>query len=299
MAEQTPPPPCPIGCPPGRLAMILAAGLLFAPLAQADSPEAQRIVSVGGAVTEIVYALGQQDRLVARDMTSDYPPEAAALPDIGYMRRLSPEGVLSERPDLVIAIEGAGPPEAVEVLTRANIRFATIPDGYSRDAVSEKIRAVGAALGESAAAGELAAKVDAEIAAAVAEAAALPGDKRVLFVLTTQGGRVMAGGRETAADAIITMAGAANAVTDFDGYKPLSDEAVIRAAPEVILMMASDLAPTGTDEELFAHPAIAATPAGLSRNLVRIDAMHLLGFGPRTASAVTALADALRRANGS
>ncbi|MFV0334686.1 MAG: hemin ABC transporter substrate-binding protein [Tropicimonas sp.] len=296
MAEQIARPqnPRPTASLAGHLA--LAAGLLFAPLAQAEGPAAQRIVSVGGAVTEIVYALGQQDRLVARDMSSDYPPEAGALPDIGYMRRLSPEGVLSVKPDLVIAIEGAGPPEAVEVLAGADIAMATIPEGYSRAAVGEKIRAVGAALGEEAAAADLATTVDAEIAAAVAQAAAHPGDKRVLFVLTTQGGRVMAGGRETAADAIITMAGATNAVSDFEGYKPLSDEAVIRAAPQVILMMASDLAPTGTDEELFAHPAIAATPAGLSHSLVRIDAMHLLGFGPRTASAVTALAEALSKA---
>ncbi|MFV0358742.1 heme/hemin ABC transporter substrate-binding protein [Tropicimonas sp.] len=279
-------------------ATVVAAGLAGAQPAFAEDP-AQRIVSVGGAVTEIVYALGQQHRLVARDATSDYPAEAAALPDVGYMRRLSPEGLLSVGPDLVMAIEGAGPPDTVEVLAGADIPFVTIPEGYSRQAVGEKIRAVGAALDEDAAAAELAVRVDAEIAAAVAAAAANPARKRVLFVLTSQGGRIMAGGTGTAADGIIAMAGATNAVTDFEGYKPLSDEAVIRAAPDVILMMQSEAAPTGTDDELFAHPAIGATPAGRSRNLVRIDGMHLLGFGPRTAGAVTALAEALREAGGS
>src|SRR5690554_4553900 len=90
-------------------------------------PEAGRVVSLGGAVSEIVVALGQGGRLVARDTTSTWPEAVAALPDVGYLRQLSPEGLISVAPDLILAEEGAGPPEAVEVLRAAAIPFVTIP----------------------------------------------------------------------------------------------------------------------------------------------------------------------------
>ena len=100
-----------------RLSLGLIASLaaiFFASPNHAEDP-ASRVVSIGGAVTEIVYALGEEARLVARDTTSNYPPEATALPDVGYIRRLSPEGVMSVRPDLILSEEGAGPPEALKV----------------------------------------------------------------------------------------------------------------------------------------------------------------------------------------
>ena len=80
---------------------------------------ADRVLSVGGSVTEIVYALGEGDRLVARDSTSSFPDSAVKLPDVGYMRALAPEGVLSVNPDLIIAEEGSGPQETIDVLREA------------------------------------------------------------------------------------------------------------------------------------------------------------------------------------
>lgn len=250
-----------------------------------------RIVAIGGSVTEIVYALGQQDRLVARDTTSSWPPEALALPDVGYMRALSPEGVLSVAPGMILSEEGAGPPEAIGVLQKANIPYVVVPEALSREGILEKVRIVGDALGVSERAEDLASQLDDRLRAAEAAAAQVPEAerKRVLFVLSTAGGRVMAGGRNTSADAIITMAGGINAMHDFEGYKPVTDEAVAAAAPEVVLMMdrTGDHA-TGPDA-LFAMPALAATPAAEDRALVKMSGLLLLGFGPRTADAVTGL----------
>lgn len=286
------------------LAALAALPLLPAPLraqeaGPADRPEdhpADRIVSIGGAVTEIVYALGEQDRLVARDTTSNYPPEVTGLPDIGYIRRLSPEGVLSVNPTLILTEEGAGPPEVVELLKEASIAFAEIPDGFDRAAVLTKIHRVAEVLGVpqkgDALAAEVAAALDAAGEIAAQEAAGAP-PRRVLFVLSMQGGRIMAGGSDTAADGIIRLAGGVNALTGVSGYKPLSDEAVIAAAPDVILMMARGGEMAVSDAALFSHPAILSTPAGEARALLRMDGMKLLGFGPRTAEAATELAHAL------
>ena len=274
------------------LSALLALGL--AVRAGAEEP-AQRIVSVGGSVTEIVYALGQEHRLVARDTTSNAPAAALELPDVGYVRRLSPEGLLSVNPDLILADDGAGPPEALEVLRDSRIPLITVPMGFDRAAVRAKIETVAGALGVSEQGAALATRVDDEIAAA---AQTDPVGKRVLFVLAMQGGRIMAGGRDTAADGVLALAGAENAAQGFEGYKLMTDEAVLTAAPEVILLMAGrgDLAMT--DAALFGHPAIAATPAGQAGAVVRMDGMLLLGFSVRTGQAVQHLAAALRGIGG-
>jgi iron complex transport system substrate-binding protein len=271
---------------------LLAALALAVPAQAAD-----RVVSVGGAVTEIVMALGEGDRLVARDTSSTFPEAVRDLPDVGYVRRLSAEGVLSVDPGLILAEEGAGPPETIELLRNAAIPFVEIPDGHDRAAVLAKITAVAAALGVPDKGAALAADVGAALDAAVAGAAGGP-DRRVMFVMSVQGGRILAAGRDTAADGIIRLAGGVNAVTDFEGYKPLTDEAVTRAAPEVILMMARAGAADGDDpaDAVLRHPAIRTTPAAEARALVRMDGLYLLGFGPRTAEAVRDLADALARA---
>src|SRR5690606_25166013 len=116
--------------------------------------------------------------------------------------------------------------------------------------------------------------------------------KRVLFLLSAQGGKLLASGSDTAADGVIRLAGAVNAIEGYEGYKPITDEAVITAAPDVILMMDRGDSPDPS-AEIFANPAIASTPAGQAKRLVRMDAAYLLGFGPRTAAAVRDLATEL------
>lgn len=194
-------------------AALLLAALLPGRAAWADPhpvshPEASHVVAIGGAVTEIVYALGEQDRLVARDSTSVYPVEVVGLPDVGYIRQLSPEGVLSVEPDLILAEDGAGPPEAVELLQQAGIPYETIPSGFDQAGLAGKINAVAGALGVSDKAQEVVAALEADLSTLAENNAALSDKKRVLFILSVQGGRIMASGQDTAADEIIRMAGA-------------------------------------------------------------------------------------------
>ena len=271
---------------------ILALCFAFSVRAGEAASDDGRVLSIGGSVTEIVYALGQGDRLIARDTTSTYPAEAMDLPDVGYMRALSPEGVLAVAPDLVLSEEGAGPPEAIAVLKEADIAFVTVPGGFDAAAVADKIRAVGAALEVPERAEALAAGVRAEIDAAAAQAQR-EAPKRVMFLLSVQGGKLMAGGSGTEADAIIRMAGGVNAAEGFPGYKPLTDEAATAAAPDVILMMDRGGNHAASADELFSLPALAVTPAAETRALIKMDGLKLLGFGPRTAQAVTELNAAL------
>lgn len=256
-----------------------------------QKPDTSRLVSVGGAITEIVYALGEEGKLVGRDSTSVYPAEANTIPDVGYMRQLSPEGVIATNPSAILSVEGSGPPETLNVLKAANIPFETVPEGFDRDAILAKIRIVGDFIGASEKAKVLADQVKADLDTAVADAARRPeGErKRVLFILSTQGGKIMASGKGTAADGIIALSGAINATGTYAGYKPLTDEAIIEAKPDVVLMMSRSGGHSTTDDELFAHPALSLTPAAKTGSVIRMDGLHLLGFGPRTATAVREL----------
>lgn len=267
--------------------------LLGAAWAEGGEYDTSRVVTVGGSLTEIVYALGEEGRLVGRDSTSVFPAEASELPDIGYMRALSPEGVLSIDPSVILLLEGSGPPETLDVLEKASVPLVTVPERFDREGITRKIEIVGDVLGVADKAERLAADVSAGIDAARALTAGVKERKKVLFVLSLQGGRVLASGTGTAADGIIAMAGGVNAVTGYPGYKQLSDEALIEAAPDVILVMDRGGDLDVQAGELLAHPAIAATPAAAARKVVRMDGAFLLGFGPRTAAAARELAGAL------
>lgn len=241
-------------------------------------------------MTETIFALGAGNRVVARDTTSDFPSEVTNLPDIGYMRQLSAEGVLSVGPDLIITRDTAGPPEVLDQLRAASVPLVEVHDAFTRQAVVDTVKTVGEALGLQEDADRLAADIDAEFAA-LADEVAKGEAPRVMFVLSNQGGRLNVAGRGTGAHGVLELAGAQNVFADdYAGYKIASDEAIIAAAPEVIVKMTS----TGqTDhdsgrEDVLTLPAISQTPAGQKGALVLVDPAAL-GFGPRTATLARSL----------
>ncbi|PBB79041.1 hemin ABC transporter substrate-binding protein [Mesorhizobium sp. WSM3879] len=276
------------------IGVLLAAAALPAGAdeGRAVFSDTSRIASIGGSITEIVYALGEESHLVARDSTSSFPQAAQKLPDVGYMRALSPEGVLSVNPSGILALHGSGPKETVDVLKKSSVPFIEVPERYSHEGILEKIRTVGRALGVEAKAEQLAAETDAKLKSAEKQTAAIKERKRVLFVLSMQGGKILAAGSDTAGDGIIRLAGAVNAVEGFSGYKQLSDEAIVTARPDVILTM-KNAGPPISEDELLANPSITLTPAGAARKLISMDGGYLLGFGPRTAAAIHDLAVSL------
>jgi iron complex transport system substrate-binding protein len=258
-----------------------------------DVKDSNRIVSVGGAVTEILYALGLSDRVVAVDTTSLFPAEALRRkPNVGYMRALSAEGVLGLNPSLVLAIEGAGPKETVAVLEAATVPLVRVPDRYTGDGILEKIKLVADVAGEHDRGRCLAAKVADDLAALTGLRQQITQPKKVLFVLSLVGGKPMVAGRNTAADGIIRLAGGINAIDAYEGYRQIADEAVIAAGPDAVLVMQRDQEPLDA-RTVFAQAAFAMTPAAASQSFIAMDGLYLLGFGPRTARAARDLAAAL------
>jgi iron complex transport system substrate-binding protein len=256
------------------------------------SAGAQRIVSIGGDITEIIYALGKGGSIVAIDTTSHYPPEAATTKkSVGYMRALSTEGVLSTNPDLIIASGNAGPPEVVAALKASSIPVIEIKTEETPDGVARKIEIVADALSVKAAGDKLSEQVRSEFARVAAKRTKVTKPIRALFVLANQGGRIIAAGEKTAAEAMFQLAGADNAVKGVEGYKPLNDEAAVTAAPDVIVvMLRSDAANAGQLlREIGEMKGLGSTPAAKAGRIIEVDGSYVLQFGPRAASAAADL----------
>ncbi|OAN43839.1 ABC transporter substrate-binding protein [Chloroflexus islandicus] len=258
-----------------------------------------RVVSLSGDITEIIFALGMGDSVVGVDISATYPAEKTkALPSIGYQRRLNAEGILSLNPTLVIGNEFAGPPEALAQVQAAGVPLALTANPPTLEAPAQKIIFVARALGIPQRGYALAGQVEAEIARARAEASALPRQPRVLFLYLRGTDVQQVAGANTAIDAMITAAGGINAAAEAGivNYAPLSPEVVIAAQPDVILVLTKGLESVGGIDGLLSIPGLADTPAGQQRRVIDFDDLYLNGMGPRTGQALADLVAAFRDA---
>jgi len=270
------------------LAVLAAAVLLMSAAAQAE-PAPRRIVSLGGGVTEIVYALGAGDRVVAVDSTSTYPAATQALPKVGYLRTLGAEGLLSLAPDYVLAAHDAGPPVVLEKLVTAGITVLRIPETRTAADVAEHIRLIGDGIGRKAEAEVLAQAVGNDLAvvqAAVAKVMPVP----ALFVLSAGAGAPMAAGRGTVADVMLQLSGARNVATGLNGYRPVTAESVLSLDPSAIVSASHVVAAVGGIDRLAQLPELSGTRAARAKRVYSLDSLYLLGLGPRTAHAARDLA---------
>ena len=271
---------------------VLAAGAMRAAHAapQPASDTAQRVVVIGGALAEIVYALGKEAALVGSDTTCTYPEAAGKLPKIGYQRALSAEGLLSLRPDLIIASAEAGPDSVLQRVADSGVKMLRFTEHHDVGSVREKIGGVAAALRAPAAGETLLARFNAEWQHVQGETTHAPWPQlRVLFLLNPPGTQAMVAGQQTAADAMLRYAGVSNAMQGFNGYRALTPEALATARPDVVLTTSDALQLAGSKAKLLGTPGFALTPAGRNNRVVALDTLFLLGFGPRLPAAVASL----------
>lgn len=289
------------------LALSILCGNQFAALAQSPPAhdvtdavgrtihvaDTSRIVTIGGAATEIVYALGLGDRVAAVDISSTFPSSALATkPNVGYIRALSPEGVLSVSPSIIIATEGAGPPDAVNVLRSASVPFVTFPEARDPAQLVANIRFVADVLSVPEAGAQVAAAVSQDFEALAAIRAKIVQHRKAVFVLSASANAPVVGGTHTSADAILALGGIDNAMAGMSGFKPAVDEAMLAAEPDAIVLM-KDRSHNLSDDAVIALPAFAGTPAAAKRHIYRIDGGYALAFGPRTPQAARDLAAAI------
>ncbi len=264
--------------------MTLASGLaatLCAVSASADtlSPEEpKRIISAGGAVTELVLALGASEQLIAVDVTSELPANQP-LPKIGYHRAISAEGLIAMNPTNVIGSDEMGPETAIDQLKKVGIEVDVVNTSASIEGLLERIDQIAELTGTQSQAKELKQTVSNQAKALEDSAAKQSEKKKMLFLLIHEGRPANVAGSDTTPDAIITLSGGINPAADkLNSYKPLSMESMIEMQPDVILVSGRSYEKLGgADEILKALPMLAATPAGQSKQIVTIDGHALVG----------------------
>lgn len=265
------------------LALVCMTAL---PACGSDSP--RRIVSISAPITEILFALGAGDRVVAVDTTSRFPEQAASLPDVGYMRALSAEGILSVSPDLVMAPASAGPPEVLSQLQKAGVQVEIMADPVTLDGLSGKILEIARLTNR-----EQAGKALVQDLTGIMDRAqpiSGPDAPGVLFLLSVSSGLPIVAGHNTVADYLIRQAGARNVADHVEGFKPLSGESATMMAPDILLLGSHALGPDRNTDSVTQLPQIASTPAAINKRIVVVDSTLLLGLGPRTPQAVANLA---------
>ena len=249
----------------------------------------KRLITIGGALTEIVYQLEKEALLVGSDTTSYYPAAAEQLPKVGYQRTLSAEGILSLNPDLIIYTDEAGPPAVLEQLKMTGVGLLELKAGRSLEDVIDNIKTIAETLDATARGQALIRELMAKKQGLDRAIAAADGAKKVMFILQHRGNTPLVAGKKTAADSIITLSGADNAVSDYEGYRPLTPEAAITQAPDIILITRQTLEHTGGQANLLKAPGLALTPAGMRGHVIAMDALLMIGFGPRIVDAALEL----------
>lgn len=279
-----------------QLAVLATAGVLPG-LQSAQAAGKQRLISVGGGLTEIVYLLDASEDLVGVDTTSLFPAATQKLPNVGYARTLSAEGVLALSPTHLIASEEAGPPVVLQQIRAAGIPVSILAANHRFEGLLDRVKRVGEITGRAKQATQHAQRLQQEWSATMAAVAARKRTPpKVLFVLAHSPNQIMVSGSNTGADAIIAYAGGKNAITGFEGYKPLTPEAAIAAQPDLILLTDQGLTASGGIDSILRLPGLASTPAGQARRVIAQDAVFMLGFGPRLPTAVRALDAAFTKA---
>ena len=257
-----------------------------------NSLASERIVSVGGNITEIIYQLGYEDQIVGTDTTSNYPIAATKTEKVGYARALSAEGILSLQPSVVFLTNEAGPVVVLKQLEEAGVNVITLPKDYSIKGATDKVKKIANYLNIKDKGNKVIQKITAEVEQAHKK---ISKDKqpKILFILSQRSGNLLVSGRDTQADGMIKLVGGINPMQEFTSYKPLTPEQIAEVMPDIILMMNRH----GGDGEnsivndLKKHPVLKLTPAVQNNKIISMDGSYLLGFGPRVGLALKELAE--------
>ncbi|WP_218763804.1 heme/hemin ABC transporter substrate-binding protein [Vibrio parahaemolyticus] len=255
-------------------ALLLASTNLFAN----NAPTSERVVSAGSAVTELLLALDAKDSLVAVDVTSTLP-QGMELPDVGYHRRLSAEGLLALSPTKLIGSDEMGPTTTLNQLKSAGVDVEIVNTEANVDGLLHRIDQISTIMNRESQATNLKQKVKTQVESLQANQPAPSAKKKVLFLLIHEGRPANVAGLDTTPNAIIALAGGDNpAAKKLTSYKPLSTEAMVEMQPDVILVSGRSYETMGgADAILKAMPLLAATPAGQTKNIITIDGHALVG----------------------
>jgi len=281
-----------------RLGAALATfvvALILPGAAGAAAPPAERVVCVSKQLNEFLYAIHAQDVLVARDLTSVYPPEIQKLPSVGYHRALSAEGILSAKPMLFLTDGNVGPDAVIEQVRSVGIPVVVLHPGATPDSAQWLLAELGRRFHHEHDAEQVLKRWRAGMDSVRRDSARVVGPRpRVLFMHFGQIVNNYLGIRSgTPADLILHWAGGVNALDSLGGMSRLTPESIARAAPDVIVATDVGFDRVGSAAKFAELPGVSLTPAARNGRIYRIDETEIMYFGPRTPAAVRHLASML------
>lgn len=243
----------------------------------------ERIVSLNGAITEIICAFGNQNKIVGVDVTSTFPTDLKAK-DLGHVRSISIESLLSLKPTRIFATERDLSPDLIGRLKATGMNVHIIKQVYSVEGTQKMIQEVATILKLKNSA-SLIQKIDASLQ----KVKVTSQQPKILFVYARGAGTLMVAGKNTPIEAMMKLAGGKNAVQGFEDYKPLTPEALIAGNPDVILFFDKGLESLGGVEGALKIEGLKQTNAGKNKRIIAMDGALLSGFGPRLGDAVVEL----------
>lgn len=278
-----------------RILISLWAVILFfaacTPQAKKSAINAERIVSLDGSLTEIIAEIGLEKNIVGVDVTSTYPASMNALPKASHTRTVNPEAVIAMKPTVIFALEKGMKPEVQQQLSSAGIPLIILKKEYNVQGTKDLIKQVADTLGKGEKVEALWKQIDADMAGVKS----YDSQPKVLFVYARGVGAMSVGGKKTALDKMIELAGGINAAAEIEDFKPFTQEALVQENPDVILFFDSGLESLGGIDGLLKIPGIAATNAGKNKKIITMDGQLLAGFTPRVGKAVAELSQLIHQ----
>ncbi len=246
-------------------------------------PKSIRIVSLSGAISEIIAGFGHGTDIVATDITSNFPERINKLPKVGHNKNIQAEGVLAQNPDVVVGIEKDLNPKVITQIIASGVKVILFKQEYSVEGTNKLIQAVKDSLNFESKNDSLKISIN----ESVSQLKTFEPPPRVLFIYARGAGTILVAGKNTQMDQMISIAGGQNAVSEFESFKPLTAEAIVSANPDVILMFTSGAKSlNGVFENV---PGIMQTNAGKEKRIITMDGQYMAGFGPRLGKAALEL----------
>ncbi|MGN2616708.1 ABC transporter substrate-binding protein [Aliivibrio fischeri] len=238
----------------------------------------ERIISAGSAVTELIYALGAEDSLVAVDVTSKMP-QTQSLPKIGYHRQLSTEGLLALQPTQIIGSDEMGPQSTLDLLSQSNVKVNIVNTTPTVQGLLNRIDEIASITQHQSQAEAIKDQVNKKIALLNSNIPSKAEQKKVIYLLLHEGRAPYVAGSDTTMDELIHLAGANNpASSSISSFKPISMEAMISMQPDVVLVSNRSIKKLkGIDKIIESIPTLTSTPAGINKQIIGIDGSALVG----------------------
>jgi len=250
----------------------------------------KRIVSLAPTVTEILFAIGAGDRVVAATNPADYPPQAAKLTRLGGWFTPSAEKTLGSEPDLAIGSRG-NPPDFLSALRKSGCTVFTVDPATLGDILTT-IANIGSVTGATQGATDVIARMKQRLSAVADRVGEVPETKRPTAFIVISTSPLWTAGSGTFQGDAIRAAGARNIAADRKGFTPFSTELLMAADPTFLLLSTMGGDPDQMKRDVLADPVLKRLTAARTNHLVVLKANHIMRPGPRIVDAVEAMAEA-------